>query len=64
MRMLLTTSDATPTCLCLQAGDEDLSPSRSGLFFERMNYVAITGIELKQIRYETEYSVAPQVTAE
>jgi transposase len=30
--MLVTTSDCTPTRLCLQAGDEDHSPSRRACF--------------------------------
>jgi hypothetical protein len=32
MRMLSTTSDSTPTRLCLQAGNDDLSPSGRAYF--------------------------------
>ena len=42
MRMLLTTSDCTPTLSSLQTGKADLPPSQ-GPVFERMNKVAITG---------------------
>ncbi len=42
MKMLVTTSDYKPTFLCLQAGNEDLSPSHR-TFFERMIQVASTG---------------------
>jgi hypothetical protein len=41
MRMLVTTSDGTPTRLCLQAGKE-IFPSFVGLVFERMIQVAST----------------------
>src|SRR6266852_3390378 len=33
MRMLVTTSDGTPTRLCWQAGDGDFSPSRRACFW-------------------------------
>jgi len=45
--MLVTTSDCTPTFLCLQAGMEDPSHSRWASF-ERMTQVAITGHKLFQ----------------
>lgn len=46
-----------------------LSPANTLALFELMErhkdlIKSRGGIELKQIRYETEYSVAPQVTAE
>jgi hypothetical protein len=43
MRMLVTTSDGTPTHLCLQAGKESF-PGFVGLVFERMIQVASTGV--------------------
>jgi len=32
MRMLVTMSDCTPTCLCLQEGEEEFGPSPSANF--------------------------------
>src|SRR6266567_4144508 len=43
MRMLSTTSDSTPTLLCLQAAEADLSSSRR-VFLERMPQVASTAL--------------------
>ena len=47
MNMLLTTSNCTPTLLCLQAGDEDLFRLDVPVF-ERMIQVASTGVQEDQ----------------